>query len=569
VTTPSDYRVFKVGEQDRLVDIRIVLDGRTSHVAGRGGSDAEVRSVDELAPGEEALPVMLGTGLGRGLDHFLGTRSGPLAVVDKEQAITDITGARIRAQESGRVLWLDKGDPEHVLAELSRWQIEQGGKRFAPLAHPAYLRLDGPYYRTLLHALKASSAYDFWAKARYPKFQSWPPRVLLLTSNYFLIGELAAGLDRMSVPYRLVNVDTRETGCTAFVEELLKSVLDFRPDFILTINHLGVDREGVLMDLLERLELPLASWFVDNPHLILSLYERLVSPMAVLFTWDADNISSLRSMGHGEVHYLPLGTDATRFRPGSAMPPGLSWRSDISFVGNSMLYKVGARMKAGRFPRELLRSYRTVAAQFAGSDARSVREFIGSYDSGLSRSFEQLGSLERQLSYETLVTWESTRQYRKSCLDRILPFRPLLVGDKGWKITYAGRSDEFRWLPELGYYDDLPRFYPCSTINFNCTSMQMKGAVNQRVFDVPACGSFLITDHRKQLEDLFEPGKEVVFFRDRGEIGDLVAHYLNHPAERARITSAARARVLSCHLYEHRLDILLRTMVGIYGGRAA
>jgi spore maturation protein CgeB len=557
-----------VSGEGGTLDLRITLEGRSFHMAGRGGAEAEIRSVDGLPPPGKALPVMIGAGLGSGLDHFLRTRQGTLAVVDKEHAISELLGTRDRALRSGRVLWLDQADPGQVMAELSRWQLQEGGKRFAPVTHPTYLRLDGPHYRPVLQALKASSTFDFWARARYPKFRSWPPRVLLLTSSYFLLGELAAALSRMDVPHLLLNVEARETGCTEFVESLLHSVLTFRPDLLLTINHLGVDREGVLMDLLERLELPLASWFVDNPHLILSLYEGLNSPWAVLFTWDAENLATLRGMGHREVHYLPLATDATRFRPGLPLPPpGHPWRSDISFVGNSMIYKVGARMKAGRFPPELLRSYRRLASEFAASDARAVREFLaGHEDRSLAASFEALGSLERQLSYETMITWEATRQYRKACLERILPFRPLLVGDRGWKITFAGSAGQCRCLPELAYYTDLPRFYPCSRVNFNCTSMQMKGAVNQRVFDVPACGGFLITDHRWQMEELFDPGSEVVSFREPDEVADLVAHYLSHPAERAKIAAAARKRVLSCHRYEHRMEILLRTMAGVYGG---
>ena len=73
-------------------------------------------------------------------------------------------------------------------------------------------------------------------------------------------------------------------GCAEFVEELLRAVVEFKPDFVFTVNHLGVDREGVLIDLLARLELPLASWFVDNPHLILYVYDRLNSPWTSIFT---------------------------------------------------------------------------------------------------------------------------------------------------------------------------------------------------------------------------------------------------------------------------------------------
>ena len=104
------------------------------------------------------------------------------------------------------------------------------------------------------------------------------------------------------------------------VQQLLEAVVSFRPDCCITLNHMGVDVEGVLMDLLARLQLPLASWFVDNPHLIIHLYSRCVSPWTTLFTWDSDNIPTLRAAGFEHVFYLPLATTPQRFKPDSACP---------------------------------------------------------------------------------------------------------------------------------------------------------------------------------------------------------------------------------------------------------
>ncbi|MDE5682541.1 MAG: DUF3880 domain-containing protein, partial [Mailhella sp.] len=84
---------------------------------------------------------------------------------------------------------------------------------------------------------------------------------------------------------------------------------------LLTLHHLVVDREGGLMDLINKLELPFISWFVDNPHLILYSYEGLTSPFLHIFTWDFDNVPSLKAKGFNNVYYLPLGTDAERFNP--------------------------------------------------------------------------------------------------------------------------------------------------------------------------------------------------------------------------------------------------------------
>ena len=157
-----------------------------------------------------------------------------------------------------------------------------------------------------------------------------------------------------------------------------------------------------------------------------------------------------------------------------------------------------------------------------------------------------------------------TRLYRNGCVRRLLPFCPLIVGDRGWRIEFRREPCQPRYLDALSYYAELPAFYEHSAINFNCTSKQMKGAVNQRVFDVPAAGAFVLTDWRPQMEQLFEPD-EMACYHDPEEIPDLARHYLAHPAERRKLAAAARNRVLACHTWEHRLQALLEHMRRIYG----
>jgi spore maturation protein CgeB len=567
---PPAYTAQALLESGRAADLCLTLaDGREWRLLGRSGPATELRPVERFlaehplpAPGEPApvLPVLLGHGLGHGLGALLAAWPGPVAVADKEAALLALSGP-----PDSRAFHVADPEPVAALKELSRWQMEHGGRPLAPIALPLYPRLDRGWYGFLQEHLAASRKFDFWGRADYPKFKSWPPRVLHLTSDYFLLGEVVRASERLGAPHMFVNIGAKEIARQDFVERLLTAVVEFKPDFVFTINHLGVDREGVLAGLLEKLRLPLASWFVDNPHLILYLYANLSTPWTALYTWDTDNVASLKERGFPHVEYLPLAADTTRFTPRSGLPASHPWRSRVSFVGNSMIYKVGARMKAGRFPRELLAGYRQVAAGFAASAERSVSAHLAARHPAEFAAFAALDTDERKLCYETMVTWEATRQYRKACVAGILPFAPLIAGDKGWKATFPGEGRDWRWRRELSYYDDLPGFYPLTEVNFNCTSQQMKGAVNQRVFDVPACGAFVLTDHREQMEELFEPGTEVAFYRDPAEVPDLVRHYLDHPAERARIATAARRRVLAEHTYEHRLERLFRSMREIYG----
>lgn len=553
-----DYTAEPVRLADGSVDVRILRDGRVQHLGGKRGAENELRRVAEI-PVNGVLPVFLGAGLGPGLADVLAKVEGPVAVVDAERSIGALTGLPEKWQGDPRVLWIAEEDPEAALNLLTRWQLQHGGLPFAPLRDPFYARLRPGLYRELGDRLEISLKVDFWSRARYPKFRSTIPRVLLLTSSYFLMGELEAAFARLGHATSLVQLPSQEVGSQEFVESILSEILAFRPDFVLTINHLGVDKEGILTALLARLELPLASWFVDNPHLILYVYENLASDWVTLFTWDADNIESLKAQGFSRVQYLPLATDPHRF----AYAPNTSPQRDVAFVGNSMLYKVRAKLRHYDFPPILLHDLEAIGRDFMSSGSLSVARFLEEERPRCLEAFRALPDVDTRLAFETLITWQATLLYRLQRVRALLPFRPLLVGDPGWhEILPEGGWTYHR---ELNYYADLPAFYPATRVNFNCTSQQMKGAVNQRVFDVPVCGGFLLTDHRRQMESLFEPGREIVCYQEPGEIPDLVRHYLRRDGARAKITAAARSRILAEHTYDLRLESLVRTMRSIYG----
>jgi len=544
-----------------LDDLRVTAGGKTWHLWGRGGAAREDALVASVPAG--SLPVLLGPSLGRCLDILAG-QGRPVAVVDREAAVWAVTGLRQRHADTPNILWIEDADPRSALAKLTRWQAEHGGLPFAPLAAPLARRMAPNLYGALHDALAASAKANFWDQAAYPKFQSAKPRVLFLDRPYFLCAEIKDALTRLETPWSALAVPVESLGRTDFVEGLLRRVLEFRPDFVLTVNHFGLDSEGRLAELLERLGLPLASWFVDNPHLILSRYQGVVRPLTALFTWDADNVQSLRELGFGNVHYLPLATDAARFRPGLPAGPE-AWRADVSFVGDSMSRAVAESLSACPPVPELKRGYEAIAAGFGESAERGVDEHLSRAHPALAARLRALPDVAARLACESLVTWEATRQYRWACVRALAPFRPLVAGDaEGWRKAF-GPGATARFLPRLDYYADLPRFYPMSRVSLNCTSRQMKGAVNQRVFDVPACGGFVLTDRREQLAQLFEPGREVIVYDTPQDIAELVERYLRDDQARERISLAARARILAGHTYEHRLDGLLSVMRATFG----
>jgi spore maturation protein CgeB len=84
---------------------------------------------------------------------------------------------------------------------------------------------------------------------------------------------------------------------------------------------------------------------------------------------------------------------------------------------------------------------------------------------------------------------------------------------------------------------------------------------NCRLFEIAGCGAFQVTDWKPALTELFEPEREIVTFRTRGELKEKVDYYLRHPEERTAIADRAYVRAHREHTYE----IRLRKMLDILG----
>jgi hypothetical protein len=78
--------------------------------------------------------------------------------------------------------------------------------------------------------------------------------------------------------------------------------------------------------------------------------------------------------------------------------------------------------------------------------------------------------------------------------------------------------------------------------------------VRLRDFEAPMSGAFYMLEYLEEIEEFFVPGKEIVCFRDSGELVDKCRHYLENEAERRRIAEAGRRRALADHTWQKRLN---------------
>jgi spore maturation protein CgeB len=506
--------------------------------------------------------VVLGLGLGYHAEALRKRCPGvPITVIEQFPETVRV------AEECGRMASLGREadfivgyPPDEAVGEITRRRTAAGFPPLAVFPHAASVSAFPGYYGSVMEALSGSAAVNLGDRLRYPKFRSDTVTVALFDFNYFLTEEIARALTALG--HSVVRVRGRkDETCGDILGRAVETIASDRPDFFLTVNHLGFDEQGALADLFRSIEMPSAIWYVDSPDLVVRAFPRNISPLSSVFVWDAKFIGSMKSFGFEDVSYLPLGADETVFRPRSvSAAERRRIGADIGFVGNSMV--IPAREQLARVPEFLRDAVERTARQLCRSRHATFSETVAKEMRCEERAaFEALPPVERS-AFEAAVLWRATLLYRLSCLRTIEGFRPCVRGDGGWKRLLNGK---FRLGPRLNYYKELPSFYNACTVNFNATSVQMGSAVNQRAFDVPACGAFLLTDHQEAIEGLFENGTEIVTYRDPGEIPDLVRFYLRNGSAREEIARKGRDRVLGEHTYRHRVDAILRRLREAYG----
>jgi spore maturation protein CgeB len=463
---------------------------------------AEAEELAQAAPtGNARYLVALGLGLGYHLLTLLShlAEDQYLILVEQEPEVMWAALSTLDLTElllSPRTMLIVNPEAKEAVRHLRRRLLQGNGDGLSIWGHPPSLRAHKDYYQEVISRLRPAGE----TASRPLGLKKDSLRVLLINPDYFLIPEVMRAFRQLGHDVHLALFDKRRDQGEEVLRQLLVQVWDFSPDLVFTINHLGFDREGLLLDTLHRLRVPSVSWYVDSPAIILSLYDGPQSDLAFIFVWDPTYIPEVRSLGFERVFPLPLATDPEIFSPERARGRR---PQPVSFVGNSLVGSV--QQKLARLPvnQGFQELFNRLGQAFKPQPFRNLESLLiseGLEGDPMIRGLDQQGLSD----LEAALLWRATLEYRLTCVKELLPFEPVIHGDSGWR-ELLGNGVVLR--PEVNYYDELLQVYGATAINFNATSLQMKAAVNQRVFDAPAARGFVLTDFREQLAELFEWGR--------------------------------------------------------------
>lgn len=522
----------------------VLPDGRIRHLHSLVAPECESDYFSDLELWGDVI-VFCGFGLGYHATKALaGIPASPIIVLaefDDRLLARALDG--LFAHMKSRVLGISTKDDADRPATLRNFLSAKKGGSVQIIKHPASCRLHPAWY--------ATAVQDALHCVRIAPIQRTGHHPLLLHGSFFLQDELrrAFSMTDGNAP-ALFRYGGYDSG-TAFVSALERAVQAEKPDVIVSVNMQGFDGNGALPEIAGRFVIPIVVWFVDDPRPILLHQRQFVNRSVIACCWEKAYLPFLDTCGFGKTAHLPLAGDPAVMQADAPARPTVA----LGFIGSSMGEPFLAPLRRKFLWRD---SLAPLADRAAGMllDRRDA-----DVDSLLDRAARET-SIALPFSDPCNRTW--LRSYvihlagmkmRAATIKALLPAGIETFGDpEGWRaLIGSGLATH----PDLDYASQARDAYRSIAVNINITSRQMPSAVNQRVFDVPLAGSFLLTDDQGAMREMFNVGSEAVTYASIEDLKEKAAFYIAHADNRERIMRAARKRILAAHTYAHRVKRML------------
>jgi len=325
---------------------------------------------------------------------------------------------------------------------------------------------------------------------------------------------------------------------------LCQHLLEKKPDWILLINQSA-------SQLYEYLEIPddlrphdakKWIWYLDDPHFYI---DRLFESNEYVFSFDDTYLDFIKQHNPHACGCLPLACDIN-----STGTFDSRFSCDLSFVGGV----IDQSKRRAQLPPQM-QSYidRLVELQLENRD----------------KTFFQIAEENpiepgKQININALVAhylyWEANNLRRVKVLEELQEFDLRIYGNQDWEIMLKDSPLINCFYGPVDPINELPKVFASSKINLNIHSVQCRGSLNQRDFNAPVAGGFLLSDWVPAAGRFFDPGRESIFWSSVDDLKNKIAYYLKYPKERRRIIKQGRDRVLRDHTYPQRIENALQVI---------
>lgn len=341
--------------------------------------------------------------------------------------------------------------------------------------------------------------------------------------------------------------------------KIIDDIKLFNPDIVFILNTFSLNESCDLIKTISDNGFYSALWFIDNPFYF---YNQLISMIniknLIIFCYDKFYIKHLKSLGLKNVFYLPQATNPKRFYK---MELSTDWEikeftHNLTFAGNLDLIQLNNFIceffkKNPEFNDDFYKILSEIEFLAINNLTVPTWELIQEY----------FNKLKIQIPINTvflllkIVEYHLSIIFREQMINSINDLNPCIWGDSSeWQTVVKN----VKLLGRVSYFKNMPKVFNGSKININISRLQQRMGTNQRVYDVPACKAFVITDYKAEIEELFEIDKEIIIYKNFSDLKNKILKYQD-PNLRIPIIENGFQKVISKHTYANRMQTVIDT----------
>ena len=321
------------------------------------------------------------------------------------------------------------------------------------------------------------------------------------------------------------------------VEILSAKVIENSPLFLFSINYFPY-----ISIICQAMQVKYVSISVTCP--VMEIYNVTIrNKCNRVFLFDYEQYLSVKDENPDCIFYLPLGAAVERVD--TLLGDCDNYLYDISFVGS--LYSEKNPFLNLKISDEKRLYFEDILKKQIGITATGqdyVEEKITDEDIAYIKSSAK-DFYSSEMSVKNLDRFVAVNNYlapHMTYLERVEILNNIAQKLKGYKLHFFTQSDisNLKNVVCHGGVDtlmEMPFVFRQSKVNLNFSTRSIKSGIPQRVWDVMACGGFLLTNYQTELDDYFEVGKHLAVYEEDAEIPDKIEYYLVHEDERMEIAN--------------------------------
>lgn len=315
-----------------------------------------------------------------------------------------------------------------------------------------------------------------------------------------------------------------------------------------------------------RFKVPYVCWSVDSP--VAELFSNaLKNEWNRIFLFDRAQYEFFHPYHPDHIYYLPLAANAKRMEKvilSMTEADFAKYDNDVVFVGSLYSEKCRYDKLAGLsdytkgYVSGLIQAQMRVSGYnfiYEALPERVIREIV-SADPEFYKGEDVFLDTDRYLTAHQYVGMKLANVERESILSALSEKFDVAL------YTYSDTSV----LPKVknrggaNTITEMPKIFHAGKINLNITMRPIETGLSLRIWDVLACGGFLISNYQAEIPEYFEIGRDLEIYENEADLIEKVDYYLHHDAQRVEIALNGYEKVAKHHTYEVRLSEMLRML---------